>query len=248
MKRIILFSIILLTAASCLKDAGWSTSYTLRVTFEFDNNVYTEFFNADSLYYDKEGKGFTWGKTVLAYNQKTVDSKFCGGFLMSYQKGLPDGATLEEMDGTYRPNSRFGAYGSKTYAVFYDNPDGTLMPEKDMVFTQSYYGSCILNSCMVNNTALVAGKVKEHFETGDRLVLRATGYLAGSKTGEAEFVLADFASRKDSIVSAWTKFDLDKLGSVDEVDFKVISSNDEVPGYFCIDEINASIALESKSK
>lgn len=248
MKRIILFSAILLTAVSCLKDASWSTSYTLRVTFEFPDDVYSSYFDADSLFYDKEGKGFTWGNTVLAFNQKTVNNEFCGGFLMSCQKGLPEKTDLSEMDGTWRPNSPAGAYGSKTYAVFYDNQAAEMMPEKDMIFTHAYYGTCTLNSCMVNNTALVAGKVKEHFEAGDRLVLKATGYLAGSKTGEAEFVLADFSSQKDSIVSAWTKFDLDKLGSVDEVDFKVISPNDEVPGYFCIDEISANIALESKSK
>ncbi len=246
MKRIILFSLILLTAASCLKDAGWSTSYSLRVTFEFPDNVYPSYFDADSLFYDKEGKGFSWGNTVLAFNQKTVDNEFCGGFLMSYQKGLPEGTGLSEMDGTWRPNSPAGAYGSKTYAVFYDNPAEGMMPEKDMVFTHSYFGTCILNSCRVNNTALVAGKVQEHFEKGDKLVLKATGYLAGQKTGEAEFVLAEFSSQKDSIVSAWTNFDLDKLGSVDEVDFKVISPNEQVPGYFCIDEISANIALESK--
>lgn len=246
MKRIILFSVILLTAVSCLNKSGWSQSYTLRVTFEFDTGVYTSSFDADSLFYDKEGRGFAWGNTSIVFNQKTESEKFCGGFLMSYQKGLPGGTGLSVLDGRYRPNSPAGAYGSKTYAVFYDNSDSGKMPEKDIVFTQSEYGTCTLNSCMVNNTALVAGKVKEHFEKGDKLLLKATGYLAGTKTGEAEFVLADFSSQKDSIVSAWTKFDLGKLGSVDQLDFKVISPKDEVPGYFCMDEFVANIALESK--
>ena len=149
---------------------------------------------------------------MLVYNQKTIDKEFCGGFLLSYQKGLPEGGNLVETDGTYRANSPSGAYGSRTYAVFYDNPEEGQMPEKDMIFTQSYYGTCGMNSCMVNNTALVAGKVKEHFEVGDKLVLKATGYLDGTKTGESEFVLAEFSSQKDSIVSTWTRFDLSKLG------------------------------------
>lgn len=246
MKRIILFSAILLSAVSCFKDTGWSTSYTLRVTFEFSDDVYSSFFSADSLFFEPEGQGFSWGNTVLVYNQKAIDEKFCGGFLLSYQKGLPEGGNLVETDGTYRANSPSGAYGSRTYAVFYDNPDEGQMPEKDMIFTQSYYGTCGMNSCMVNNTALVAGKVKEHFEVGDKLVLKATGYLDGTKTGESEFVLAEFSSQKDSIVSTWTRFDLSKLGSVDCVNFTVSSPKEEVPGYFCMDEIIANVSLQSR--
>ena len=89
MKRIFLFAAILVSAVSCFKNTGWSESYTLRVTFEYPNEVYTSYFTADSLFFDKKGDGFSWGGTVLAYKYKVVDEQFKGGFLMSYQKGLP---------------------------------------------------------------------------------------------------------------------------------------------------------------
>ena len=120
------------------------------------------------------------------------------------------------------------------------------MPDQNEIFTHSYYGTFSLSSCMVNNTALVAQKVKEHFTLGDKLLLKATGYSGGTKTGEAEFVLADFNSQKDSIVSSWTSFDLSKLGAIEHVNFEVISPKAEVPGYFCMDELVANIALSSK--
>ncbi len=249
MKRIFLFAAILVSAVSCFKNTVWSESYTLRVTFEYPNEVYTTYFTADSLFFDKKADGFSWGGTVLAYKYKVVDEQFKGGFLMSYQKGLPapveEGAQVE-LDPTWRANAPAGAYDSKTYTVFYDNPDKDMMPDRNVIFTHSYYGTCALSSCMVNNTALVAQKVKEHFTLGDKLLLKATGYSGGTKTGEAEFVLADFNSQKDSIVSSWTSFDLSKLGAIEHVNFEVISPKAEVPGYFCMDELVANIALSSK--
>lgn len=247
MKRIFLFSAILLSAVSCFKNTGWSESYTLRVTFEYPNEVYDMYFSADSLYYEEDGDGFSWGGTALAYKNKTSGKNFLGGFLLSCQKGLTGvNEGDEHIDLTWRPDSPAGAYDSRTYVVFYDNPDENMMPDKDMIFMQSYYGTCGMQSCMVNNTALVTKKIRENFTLGDRLVLKATGYSGGDKTGEAELMLADFSPQKDSVVSTWTKFDLSKLGSVEYVDFEVISSKESVPGYFCMDEVVANIALESK--
>ncbi len=78
MKRIFLFAAILVSAVSCFKNTGWSESYTLRVTFEYPNEVYTSYFTADSLFFDKKGDGFSWGGTVLAYKYKVVDEQLKG--------------------------------------------------------------------------------------------------------------------------------------------------------------------------
>ena len=79
--------------------------------------------------------------------------------------------------------------------------------------------------------------------TGDRLTLKATGYLNGIKTGEESIALAEFTAKKDSIVSTWTKFDLSGLASVDFVDFEVVSTREEVPAYFCMDDFVASVTV-----
>jgi hypothetical protein len=42
----------------------------------------------------------------------------------------------------------------------------------------------------------------------------------------------------------WTPFQLSSLGTVDYVDFEVVSTNPEVPGYFCLDGYLASIKVE----
>jgi hypothetical protein len=56
--------------------------------------------------------------------------------------------------------------------------------------------------------------------------------------------LAEFTEKKDSVVSVWTPFELGKLGSVDLVDFEIISSNPAVPAYFCMDNMVATIDIE----
>ena len=79
----------------------------------------------------------------------------------------------------------------------------------------------------------MAYKVAQAFEPGDKLTLKATGYLDGRKTGEASITLAEYSTVKDSIMSRWTAFDLTKLQLFDVIDFEVISTKKEVPAYFC---------------
>ena len=80
---------------------------------------------------------------------------------------------------------------------------------------------------------------KNNFTTGDKLVLTATGYLGSIVTGEASITMASV----DSVMYNWTKFDLEKLGSVDKIDFKLSSSNGSfgVPMTFCLDNFQADV-------
>ena len=57
-------------------------------------------------------------------------------------------------------------------------------------------------------------------------------------------VVAEFTEKKDSVVSSWTAFELTKLGAVDCVDFELISTQPDVPAYFCMDSMFATISLE----
>ena len=143
----------------------------------------------------------------------------------------------------FRLNSNLMFMNSRTYAVYYENPDPEMMPEHDVEFTATEIAVCKMGYCYVNNTRYVAYKVSQCFENGDRLTLQATGYLNGAETAKVSMSLADFSAQKDSIVSTWTPFDLSKLGTVDKVDFEVLSTKKEVPAYFCMDNFVASITI-----
>ena len=245
MKKFVYIALVALMATSCFGDDVYKnrSSYPLEVTFESSQS-----FRADSLFYNTtNGIGISWTSAVggwadLGFYHKLTEDKafFQGGFLLSQLKG--SGAGTEYYD-QFRVNSGRGFNGSSTYAVFYDNPDKNLMPEKHVSFLQSAYGTCKIAGFYVNNTAEVVKAVKEKFVPGDKLVLKATGYSADKKTGEVEIPLAEYTTQKDSIIVTWTPFDLDKLGNVDHVEFDVQSTKEGIPAYFCMDTMVAFIEV-----
>ena len=58
-------------------------------------------------------------------------------------------------------------------------------------------------------------------------------------TGEAQINLA----LPDTAIYNWTKFNLEKLGDVDAIDFELYSSRSNIPTSFCLDELNASVTI-----
>lgn len=245
-RNFIVLITVALMAASCLGDASYSNKYTADITFEFDESVYKNYFSADSTYVLKdEDQGFYYDPS-LVFGQTHETDTFLGGFLLSFLPGEANGALLkpEHVNDRYRVNAPTGATKSKCYVVFYDNPDNTKMPDPHMVFTYRGLGTCTIAGCYVNNTTLVARKVKEHFQDGDKLTLKATGYLNDKETGVSSITLAEYTEAKDSVMYNWSPFDMSKLGAVDKVMFEVASTNDAVPGYVCIDGVLASIDIK----
>lgn len=236
MRRIIYFVIVALIAVSCFDDMPTnSEKYTLDANFEVNDAV----FGSDSVRFDHE-TGLGIGYMDLAFYHKLNPQKTAvvGGFALSRLKG--SGSELGRND--LRVNSGAGLDGSPTYAVFkYDEPN---MPEHDIQFLNNTYGTCEMMGCYVNNTAEVVDSIRTNFQSGDRLTLKAVGYLQGVKTGEAEIDLASYSALKDSIVVSWTPFYLNKLGSVEYVEFEIISTKENVPTSVCIDDVVARISLE----
>jgi hypothetical protein len=56
--------------------------------------------------------------------------------------------------------------------------------------------------------------------------------------------LAEYTEAKDSVMYNWTAFPLSTLGAVDFIDFDLESTNPQVPEYFCLDGLLASIMIE----
>ena len=77
-------------------------------------------------------------------------------------------------------------------------------------------------------------------------IIGATGYAGGKETGSADILLAGRVEQKDSIVSTWTAFDLQKLGNVEYIDFNIdFSDKDQnvIPEYFCLDRLVSKVHI-----
>lgn len=239
------------TMISCMDGGSFSQTYTADISFEFSDNIYKESFR-DSIFVLEAapgqiaGEGFSYGSYPISFSQRYLDGVVHGGFLMSCLKGEKDGAlTREHMaNDAYRVYAESGNLGTKTYAVFYDNPVESMMPKHDIEFVYKDNGYMAPSRMYVNNTTLVARKIKEHFQVGDKLTLKAIGVTENGAAVETSITLAEYTVAKDSIMYSWTPFQLSSLGVVDYVDFKVESTNPEVPGYFCMDNFVSGVSVE----
>lgn len=247
MKKILILLLSAVVAVSCMTKGSYSENYLADVTFEFSDLVYANSFK-DSLYVMKDGEGdaFLYMNYPIFFAQKHAAGTFQGGMLMSYLKGEKDGQLEKPAaeNDAYRVHAQTGSLGSKTYAVFYDNPVETMMPLHDIEFGYKDLGKFKPYGCYVNNTTLVARKIKENFVDGDKLVLKATGTKRDGTRTEASITLAEYTEEKDSVMYNWSEFDLKPLGDVAYVDFSVESTNPAVPGYFCLDGLVAEVDIE----
>lgn len=257
MKKIFFVLIGAWMVASCLPESEYSSTDPVYADFEYSGITYDETFGTDSVYFESNlGYGFGWDYLAFRHKVDTLVAgnwTFEGGTLLSYLKSdifdptdslsMAQGDSLAWVEGAYRANVQSVTPYINTYAVYYGNPDVAMMPEHDVEFMAREYGTCQMGVCYVSNTRYVAYKVAQTFQDGDRLTLTAKGYYKGAKTSEVSFTLADFSAQKDSIVSAWTPFDLSGLGNVEYVDFEVLSTKEDVPAYFCMDNISASVTI-----
>jgi hypothetical protein len=245
MKKILILLLAASAAVSCLSGGTFSQTYTADITFEFPNDIYLNSFK-DSVYVMKDGDAFIYSQYPVFFYQKQLNGTFHGAFLLSYLQGEKNGElTREPADNdAYRVHAASGATDSKTYTVFYDNPVTSMMPAHDIEFSYKDIGEFTPLGCYVNNTTLVARKIKEHFKDGDKLVLKATGVKADGARTEASITLAEYSEAKDSVMYNWTAFALSSLGSVSYIDFEVQSTCPDVPGYFCMDGLVAGVSVE----
>ena len=249
MRNILAFIITAALAASCLGTSVYNDSYTEYATFEYANN-YQTMFNTDSLYFETQyGTGFTWTNYLAFGHRVDIESaEFEGGFLLSYLS-VPESGNTELLDNNaYRANQTYTAPLKNTYLVFTKTES---MPEKHFWFNYvqgEVKGTCLPQFMRVNNTVEVINAIKESFQDGDVMILKATGYLGDKTTGEAEIRLAEFtSSQKDSIVTSWTIFELTKLGIVDKVNFDfILPEGSEVPQAVCMDDFTANLTFATE--
>jgi len=142
-----------------------------------------------------------------------------------------------------------GQGGSSTYAVSYASPSPTLTFDSAFDFTSGkgmYLTNTTLTALDMQNGSAFS-KVFGGASGTDPDWLRITidGKNGGASTGSVDFYLADFRSAnsaEDYILTSWTFVDLSSLGSVDQLDFSMSSSDNgsfgmNTPAYFALDSI-----------
>ena len=247
MKRILFFLLAALSMTSCLETgSGMGQKYALVANFQYPGIA----FKSDSTFVNaKDTVGFGYDVQNFYHKLDPSLTHLEGGFLLSCAQ-MPKSGNTDRLMKTYRALNPAGTFEDNIYTVYRQNPDKSLMPEHAVKFAPEMYDivlkkkTCKIYGCYLTNTVEVAEYVKANFKTGDRLVVKATGYFNGNKTAETEIALADFTEKKDSIVSVWTPFELTKLGFVDYVDFEITSTDPNVPTYFCMDNMVAEIEVE----
>ena len=246
MKKILIWTVALVSCAACMDNTGYSEQFVDYATFEYIGEDYTHLFGSDSLFFNVEYIDENKGVSVIPwrhmgfYTKVSKDKNYLGGFILSYLKPANDTTVFKS--NPYRVYDNY-ASGKNTYAVFRYDKDSDMMPEKDFLFHSAANGTCTLNGCAVANTEDVVKAVRSEFKEGDKLVLKATGYLKGEVSGTAEIALADYEKYRDSVVTRWTVFDISKLGSVDCIDFELSSTKPGIPEYFCMDSFSADISV-----
>lgn len=254
-------------AVSCLNGPQNEEKFGLSASFEYSGSVAF----TDSVAFSKATPtGIGWYHLAFCHKlSEDENPAFLGGFILSkmFTRTEPIVADLPSEDNPSEDNPstepaedtptqteelEFSPYRvytpeqkmSNTYAVFCDNGDEEMMPESDVIFLSKEYGTCTLYGCHVANTEEVVKSIVNTFEKGDYLKLIAKGYLDGELTEEVEIKLAEYSADKDSIVTSWTTFTLDKLGSVDKVDFELQSSKEGIPSSFCMDNFTVQVHLK----
>lgn len=253
-KKVVLFALTLFVAMSCLDSGSFTTSYSMIADMEYSYK-YDTIFGSDSLYFDdrrfedptvdaEAPRGVSWGDGVWNfYNTITEENAFQGGFLLSYlDKPKPETTGL--LNNKYRVNCAAPKNTINTYLVYEQVADEAKMPKQDFQFMLPTYGTCTMTGCHVNNTVALAEAAVQHLELGEKVLLRATGYKEGAKTGYSEIVLVEKSSPKDSVMSHWTEFKLDALHAVDVIDFElIIPEGKEIPATVCVDNLTAQIVI-----
>lgn len=193
-----------------------------------------------------EGKDTVSVNKFLSYahmtHYSTVDETthaLVGGFALCI--GADMDASPERKPSRFAVYDKGGHQESLAYVVFHDTT-AALMPEHVVKFYLPTTASSIQTSSMyVQNVQAVVQAVKHGvgladgpFTGEDYLKLVVTGSFRDKVTDTVETLLVDGTK----MPSEWTKVDLTKLGTVDVVDLRLVSSRPDLPLYCCIDSFS----------
>lgn len=141
-----------------------------------------------------------------------------------------------------------GYDNSKTYAVVYYSAYAASAPtiiEKNAGSFEPK-GFYVTNSAYAYTSMCNGDSYAKKFDETDWFLLTITGYLNNEKGNTVEFYLA----KNGNIVNEWQYVDLSSLGTVDQIQFSLSSSDTgqwgmNTPSYFCMDNFGDANPLTS---
>lgn len=198
----------------------------------------------DNPYINSSDEGYFNSKGVILPVKNIAEQNYWSGFAISIENDVQD-QDIENQFSVY--SSDGGAQASKHFGVFYQDLFGDA---HKMVFSDQK--DHLLKSIAVNNSTYTALAMKRGndfaraFEKNDWFLLTIYGYdKDGTPTDTIDYYLADYRPDNENrhyITSHWTTINLQDLGRVNSIEFKLSSSDEgdhgyNTPLYFCIDDI-----------
>lgn len=146
-----------------------------------------------------------------------------------------------------------GVDNSQTYAVVYYSAFGGNVPTVINKDAESFEAmGCYITNAAYAYTSMTNGDAyAKKFDESDWFLITITGYLNNEKGNTVEFYLA----KDGKIVNDWQYVDLTALGTVDQIQFTLSSSDNgewgmNTPAYFCVDnfgDVNPITSLQRVS-
>lgn len=243
MKKFLVICVSTLCLLACSEE-GY-TEYTVYTLSDFE---ISESYLTDSLYIVDP---FYSGSYILFNSARSASGQnMTGGFGVTMKR---DSSLVISETNAYPQYTMYATSAgddSESCAVFYQNDDDTLMPEHDIVFPYTAYGTCTPYSVQINNTQstvynVLCDESSLKFESGDYLKLTIQGINAyGYKSGSIEYYLADYrgdASQPDSVLTRWRTISLSKLGQIEYIDFTLETNKEGFPATFCMDNLITTV-------
>ncbi len=186
-----------------------------------------------------ESGGFTSGDAFFGNTYDTTFS-FWTGFAYSNMTDNMTGGFGNQ----YSAYAGSGAESSSNYIVGYV-PAHLTFETPQTIESMSLTNNSYAAFSMLEGDAYAKKFGGETGDDPDFFLLDMVGYLEGDSVGMASFYLADYRfenNTEDYIVQDWTEADVNSLGSIDSLVFRLSSSDVgefgmNTPAYFCIDNI-----------
>ncbi len=233
----LLFTGVAIYSVSCKKD---KTSETLinqnNLTLKSDT-----FWNGSDL-----SGGFTCGNAYFANSY--TDTTGWNGFAYSNQH---DTVTVtKNTDYNYQYYLDVAEPAADIFIIGYINVYGA--DSVNITFTKPMN---LVNLNVANDTYAALSmrngdSFAKKFGAGDWFKVTVTGYNKTIKVGTATAYLADFRSSPYYILNKWLNVNLSSFGTVDELSFKLSSSDNSpyngvsfmnTPAYFCLENIEGAM-------
>ena len=245
MIRCALVGVLAFVATSCLfKDDDYRDEYSSHLTILFEPQ-------SESDWPEFLDECFDNGKDTVAFFPRISmgpvsffaklddDEVFQGG--MSICRGKDTDASASRKPSRFAVYDADGGYDkSHAYAVFHDTT-ATLMPEHFIkVYIPNTDSYCSAEFLYVQNVQAAVqaakygvGLAEGPFREDDYFLLTITGMLGTKVTGTAEVKLVDGTD----VIKKWQEVDIQSLGTIDAIDFKLTSSRADFPLYCCLDNV-----------